>query len=224
VRERGIAQLRRNLPGGRHHAQVAVGQALERGDIAHQVERRAPHRQDQAQHLLVVPPLRADVCTRVAQHAVDGGEVAAVPGLEPVTQARHLAIARQGREWQRVEVVQHQLPARRDGDGAEAVRAQRRRGHLPELVARAVGDAVAGMAELLDLRGQRAGTDGAVVGAQAVERREPNGLAEALPVHHRVHVGAIEVEQLAVFHVGQRAHDERRDLGVLVVHVARELR
>ena len=161
-RQRGIAQRWRDHPRLGQQAQVAVGQLAQVGLALVQVMGRPALRDHQRQGLLEGqrPGRQRRRCSAggLQQQAVELVEIAAVPGPQAVAQAVDLTNAGLGRQRHAVQVVQHDLPAPRQGVGAVQVGAQRRRGHLAQLGLRRVGAALGRMVVLLDLRGQRAAT------------------------------------------------------------------
>ncbi|MNY04422.1 hypothetical protein D3C86_1370970 [compost metagenome] len=136
LRQRRVAQLRRDGVGRRQQPQVAAGQCVQVGIVAPQVIRGPALRDDQRQRALVCLGLARGGAARVhvADQRVDFAEVLAVPDVQPVTNAVDLAMSHARGERHRVQVVEHDVFAGALGIGAVDIGAQRGRGHLAELV------------------------------------------------------------------------------------------
>ncbi len=157
--ERGIAQSRVDEPLRAQQSQVTIGQGVQRLDLAGQVPARAPLRQQQAQHLLVnLRPAQQPAAglQRVLQYPIGLRRIDAIPGPQAFAETDDLPIGRPRTERGRIKIGRRELTPRRHGVGAILVDAQARGFHLPYLFGVASGPASVGMAELLDLRRQRA--------------------------------------------------------------------
>ena len=182
---------------------------LERGAILHQESRRLAHGAEQGEHSLVRGDLlRGDAAIQKA--ALHVGEIEPEPGVQTFAQSAHLAMVRHRSERQRVQVIDDDVPTVRASIGTRSIGLQTRRRDLLELVQRR-GRAPAGrVAELLDLRGERAATFGGERQAEASPNVQQPCLREPLPVERRIMPRALGPQQLAVLDEQQALDDERR--------------
>lgn len=211
--QRRVAQRRLDQPGAGQHPQVAVGQRGEFGAPVGQIPGRPALGDGQRQYPAQRQPLLVEGDARAAgQGAVAGGEVGAEPHPQAVADAVHLAVGGSGGERHVVQVVVDDLPAQRQGLATLAVGADARREHLTQLLRGIRGAPLGRVTELLDLRGQGAAAGGVGVGVELLGQLGPGGLEEARPVHRRVEVRALGVEQVAVLDEQQAGHQQRRDV------------
>ena len=156
--KRGVAQRRRDHAAVRQQPQVAVGQLLQRRVAAVEEVRWRALRDDQRQHLAERLALLVDVVAgrRRGQDPVHVVEVAAIPRGETVADAGDFADMRPCGERHRVQVAHDDGAACEHRLRAVQVRAHRRGRDLPQLLGRRRGAALGRMAELLDLRRERA--------------------------------------------------------------------
>ncbi|MDR8896663.1 hypothetical protein FEP69_06056 [Burkholderia multivorans] len=210
--ERRIAQRRRDHAAVREQPQVTVGQPLQRRIAAIQEIRRRALRDDQRQHLAERLALFVDVVAgrRRGQDAVHVVEVAAVPCGEAVADAGDFADVRPRGERHRIQIAHDDRAAREHRLRAVQIRADRRGRDLPQLLRRRRGAAVGRMAELLDLRRERAAAGARLMMVDHVQRLIGERAAEASPVDRRIAVRLVCVEQVAVFDEQQRVDDDAR--------------
>jgi hypothetical protein len=157
------------------------------------------------------------------EQLVGGVEIGREPHPQAVAEAIDLTMPGRCRQRHGVEVVEQQASAGRQGFLAVLVGAHAGRGHLAQLLAAAVGDAVAGVAELFDLGGQGAAAGGVEIAAHQMPDPAEHGAGEAHPVDGRVHLRAGLVEEVAVLDEHQRLGHPRRhrgEVGVAPVGVA----
>ena len=210
--ERCLAQVGGDQVVFGEQADVAVGQGVEAaGGVAEQAGRAALG-DEQRQRLLEGQRAFGQLGLGVGQQLIDRGEVPAIPGPQAIAQAIDFAVAGNAAERHRIDEIEHDAAACRQGFLAILVGAQGGRHHLVELVVGIVRAAAGGVAELLDLGRQRA----AASAPAATEVDLAQGLAEgdpgqAAPVDRRVVFGMRGVEQVAVFDEEQRLDQHGRN-------------
>ena len=170
-RERGVAKLWRDDAVRCREPQVAVGQSREVLAPAGAEEIGGPAlRDEQTQDLAEgVGLLIEDQLVpggRPAQKRVHMLEIGAVPRPQPVAEPRDFAVIGRRRERNRIQIVEHDLPALVRCIRPLRIGAQRRRVHLAELVRDRVRDAGRRVAVFLDLGRERAAARRIVVGGR----------------------------------------------------------
>ncbi len=96
--------------------------------------------------------------------------------------------------------------------------------HLPQFLADAAGQPAGRVAELLDLRRQRAGAAFGETGHDQPHEAAEDRQRETVPFDRGVVLGIALVEQVAVFDEQQAVDDQRRNAGVVGIGVLREPR
>ena len=210
--ERRFAQVGGNQLVFGEQADVAVGQRVEAaGGVAEQAGRAALG-DEQRQRLLEGQRAFGQLGLGVGQQLIDRGEVPAIPGPQAIAQAVDFAVAGNAAERHRIDEIEHDAAARRQGFLAILVGAQGGRHHLVELVVGIVCAAAGGVAELLDLGRQRAAASAPATAqvdlAQGLAEGDPG---QAAPVDRRVVFGMRGVEQVAVFDEEQRLDQHGRN-------------
>ena len=195
--------------------------------VLDQVEGGAARRQHQRQRLLVGACARLErnagaPVVGFAQQPVGVVEVGVVPGGERVADADHLAVRWRSRERDRVQVVDHDPAPCAGGLLSVRVRAQAGRRHLPQLLQRRGGEPAGRVAELLDLRRQRAAARAVGFRAGDLHHLAERGPAEPVPFDRGVSPGLVVVEHLAVLHERERVDQDLRHVGEARVGVLGE--
>ncbi len=220
-RERRVAQALVDHARVGQHAQMDVGQALQRLAVGDQVVGRPALGQDQAQHLLVKPRL---LHQRLAFRRGGGqsphhvGQLGPEPRPQPVAQPVHLPEAGARGEGRGVQVVHHDALAGPGGVLPGAVGAHAGRRHLAQLLHGAGGLAVGGVAVLLDLGGERGAAGNPRAGVEPRHGQRHQSAREPIPFDRRVAPRLGGVQQLPVLDVQQRAGDQRRHVLEPVEH------
>ncbi|MNZ77238.1 hypothetical protein D3C78_957680 [compost metagenome] len=201
---------------------MAVGQLGQLGTAVGQVPGRAALGDHQRQHLAQGQALlgQADALA-TGQRPVALREVGAEPYPQAVTDAMHLAVAGGGGQRHAVDVVVDDLLAQRQGLAALVVGAGAGREHLPQLLRGARGASFRRVTEFLDLGSQGTAAGRVGIGVQLAGQLGPGGHEEARPVHGRVLLHLLGVEQVAVLDEQQAGHHQRGNLGEVAVMALR---
>jgi len=203
---------------------VAVGQLHQVVTALGQVIGGAALGDDQREHLAQRQAARCEAgrgLCGVVQGPVDLGKVGAVPHPQPLGDAMHFAVPRDRRQGHAVEVVAHYVLPCGEGVGPILVGAYAGGQHLADLFAARQGQAVRGVAVLLQLRRQGTAARRLPWQVQLTGDLRPGSLGKARPVHGGVRLGRVRVEQLAVFNEQQAVDHQRWHLVEVLIQLRR---
>ncbi|MNJ10894.1 hypothetical protein D3C77_50610 [compost metagenome] len=193
---------------------ATFGQKVRRPALGNHQRQHLTQRQAPRRHALRVGSGRG-------QDLVDLGKIGAVPDPQALRHAMHFTMAGHRRERHAVEVVTHDALAGLEGLRAPLVGAHAGGNHLADFLAARHGEAVGRVTVFFQLGGQGAAAGGLAGQGQVLGHLAVGCLGKAWPVHRRVGVGIIGVEQVTVLDEQQAVDDHRRDRVEVRVQVLR---